>query len=87
MIDNWHWLWHCYLVLKASGYPSIYSKLKDIILKFQFQKKITNIEIIEKTAIVIVKVRFKVNVKLSKNEEMLTANGNLILERKLEVLH
>jgi len=52
-------------------------------LKFQFQKKITNIEIIEKTAIVIVKVRFKVNVKLSKNEEMLTANGNLILERKL----
>jgi hypothetical protein len=32
---------------------------------------------------VIVKVRFKVNVKLSKNEEMLTANGNLILERKL----
>lgn len=57
-------------------------------MKFQFKKKKnTNIEVIEKTAIVIVKVRFKVNVKLSKNEEMLTANGNLILERKLEVLH
>ena len=51
------------------------------------EKKIPILKFIEKTAIVIVKVRFKVNVKLSKNEEMLTANGNLILERKLEVLH
>ena len=37
--------------------------------------------------IVIVKVSFKDKAKLSNNKEMLTANGNLILERKLEVLH